>query len=73
VEGPSALFAKPLPDLRKGQREALNAASQEFGWDFEKTLRAYKLARRELARGGVRRLPLASIQDWAEFSERYDC
>ncbi|HET7508971.1 MAG TPA: hypothetical protein VFJ65_01855 [Solirubrobacterales bacterium] len=73
IEASNALLAKPLPDLRKGQREALNAASQEFGWGFEKTLRVYKLARRELARGGVRRLPLASIQDWADFSERYDC
>jgi hypothetical protein len=61
----------PLPELRRGQREALASAASEFGWDPETTLRLHDQARAELGRGGVRRLPLASNQDWLEFAERY--
>jgi len=57
-------------ELGRGQRQALSLAAREFGWDPEHVLRLDRLARRELARGGVRRLPLSSVQDWAEFSRR---
>lgn len=60
----------PLPELAHGQREALAAAAAEFGWSAEKTLRLHDAARVELGRGGVRRLPLASNNDWLQFSER---
>lgn len=60
----------PLPELRRSQREALVSAASEFGWDAETTLRLQDRARAELGRGGVRRLPLASNQDWFEFAER---
>lgn len=61
---------QPMPELRSGQREALASAAREFGWDPEKTLRLHDRARAELGRGGVRRLPLSSNQDWFEFAER---
>jgi hypothetical protein len=60
----------PPPELRRSQREALCSAASEFGWSPEKMLHLQDLARAELARGGVRRLPFASNQDWLEFSER---
>jgi hypothetical protein len=62
----------PLPELRHGQREALASAASEFGWDPETTLRLHDRARAEIGRGGIRRLPLASNQDWLEFAERYE-
>jgi hypothetical protein len=64
---------EPAPrELREGQRRALSLAAREFDWDAEQVLRLDRLARRELARGGVRRLPLSSVQDWAEFSRRHE-
>lgn len=60
----------PLPELAHGQREALAAAATEFDWSAEKTLHLHDAARIELERGGVRRLPLASNNDWLEFSGR---
>jgi hypothetical protein len=60
----------PLPELAHGQREALAAAATEFGWSAEKTLLLHDAARVELGRGGVRRLPLSSNNDWLQFSER---
>src|SRR6185295_469916 len=59
-------------ELGQGQRRALSLAAREFGWDPEHVLQLDRLARRELARGGIRRLPLSSVQDWAEFSKRHE-
>lgn len=62
--------SRPAPELAPGQREALAAAAAEFGWSHEETLRLHDAARVEMGRGGVRRLPLASINDWLEFHGR---
>jgi hypothetical protein len=58
---------RPLPDLQPRQRAALSNAAAEFDWDYETALGLDRRARLELARGGIRRLPLASAQDWANF------
>jgi hypothetical protein len=60
----------PPPELAPSQREALAAAATELGWSHEETLRLHNAARVEMGRGGVRRLPLASINDWLEFRGR---
>jgi len=69
VEAIAGLFAQPLPDLRSEQVAALISAADELGWDVATAFRLYELARLELARGGVRRFPLASIQDWVDFHD----
>jgi hypothetical protein len=61
--------ASPLPDLRTEQRSALVNAAAEFGWDTQETFALHDAARVELARGGIRRLPLASSYDWRVFRE----
>ena len=61
-----------LPDLRSHQIEALKSAAIEFDWDIEKAFDLYRAARLELARGGVRRLPFASISDWDRFATDID-
>ena len=66
IEAIAALFAQPLPDLRSEQVAALISAADELGWDVPTAFRLYELARLELARGGVRRLPLTNIQDWVD-------
>jgi hypothetical protein len=70
VDATSLAGASPLPDLRGEQRAALVNAAEEFGWDTQETFRLYDAARVELARGGIRRLPLASPYDWRVFRER---
>lgn len=59
-------FAIGGPELGQPQFEALLNAANEYGWPPEVTSRLYDRASRELAAGGVRRLPLSTIQDWAE-------
>jgi hypothetical protein len=70
IETTSVVGISPLPDLRTEQRRALVNAAAEFGWDTQETFTVYDAARVELARGGVRRLPLASAYDWLVFRER---
>jgi hypothetical protein len=70
IPAASERVAEPLPELRPGQVAALSVAAKEFDWDFETAFELHRRARLELARGGVRRLPLGSIQDWANFYER---
>lgn len=65
------LSARPVPDLLPQQRAALGNAAAEFEWDYETARDLERRARLELARGGVRRLPLASPQDWGEFRRRH--
>lgn len=72
IDGGSRPASRGLPQLEPKQRAALNSAAREFDWNFETSLRLYENARRELAAGGIRRLPLASNRDWAEFAERHD-
>lgn len=61
----------PLPDLLPIQRAALGNAAAEFEWDYETAHDLERRARLELARGGIRRLPLASAQDWGEFRRHH--
>jgi hypothetical protein len=61
------LLVRPLPDLLPRQRAALGNAAAEFDWDYETTLNLDRRARLEISRGGTRRLPLSSPQDWANF------
>jgi hypothetical protein len=61
-----------LPDLRSHQIEALKSAAVEFDWTLDRTFDLYRAARLELARGGVRRLPFASIGDWQRFASDID-
>jgi hypothetical protein len=68
VIGPAPAVAA---ELREEQRAALAAAAREFGWDPEIVLLLQERAREELAQGGVRRLPLASIRDWAGLYRRW--
>ncbi|MEA2369947.1 MAG: hypothetical protein QOH12_341 [Solirubrobacteraceae bacterium] len=70
VEIASLVGVPPLPDLRTEQRSALVNAATEFGWDTQETFALYDAARVELARGGIRRMPLASAYDWRVFRER---
>lgn len=56
-----------MPELSSSQRAALRTASQEYEWDGAETLGLYEEARMELARGGVRRLPFATVEDWVQF------
>jgi hypothetical protein len=70
VDARSLVGVPPLPDLRQEQKAALMNAAQEFGWDLEGTFELYDAARLELARGGIRRLPLASAYDWRVFRDR---
>ncbi len=60
------------PRLGSQQVEAMLNAASEYEWPPGETLRVYDLAARELAGGGVRRLPLSSIEDWVEFRRACD-
>lgn len=62
------LAAAPPPQLGPRQLSALAAAADEYKWDGPTTLRLAERGRRELARGGMRRLPLATPDDWVRFS-----
>jgi len=70
IDSVGALMPRRLPDLQPQQRAALGNAAAELGWDARTALEIEDKARLELARGGTRRLPLASIQDWATFRAR---
>lgn len=64
-----ALSPAALPDLDASQLAALRSAADESEWSGSLTLELLRDARLELAKGGVRRLPLASPEDWALFRE----
>jgi hypothetical protein len=61
------LLSPPLPDLEPAQLGALATAAAEYEWDGKETLRLLQAARVELAKGGVRRLPLSTPEDWKRF------
>lgn len=54
----------PYPELSEPQFHALEAAAQENEWDGATALGLLQFGRAELAKGGVRRLPLSNIEDW---------
>jgi hypothetical protein len=64
-----ALSPALLPDLDAGQLAALRTAASEYEWSGPATLELLRDARLELAKGGIRRLPLASPEDWARYRE----
>jgi hypothetical protein len=58
-----------LPELGEREREALAQVCDEYEWSGSKALHVEMAARLELARGGVRRLPLEKPEDWLRFDE----
>jgi hypothetical protein len=63
---------RPMPDLEPRQLGALTTAAGEFGWDGREVLGLYQSARLELARGGTRRMPLSTVEDWVQFRAAQD-
>lgn len=71
LEPGEALNRQPLPELSPNQIQGLATAAQEYEWTPPQILNIESRARLELARGGIRRLPLTAVQDWVEFARRY--
>lgn len=71
LEAGEALSAMPIPELSSNQRAGLAVAAEEYEWSPSQILQVESRARLELAKGGVRRLPLTSVQDWTTFARRY--
>lgn len=71
LEAGEALNQHPPPELSPNQRRGLVTAAQEYEWTPPQILQVEARARLELARGGVRRLPLTAVQDWVSFARRY--
>ena len=71
LEAGEALNPNPIPELSSNQRSGLSIAAQEYEWSPPQILQVESRARLELAKGGVRRLPLTSVQDWVTFARRY--
>lgn len=66
---PWRLLSGGAPELESRQVEALRTAAHEYEWDGVETLELYLDARTELARGGVRRLSLVTVEDWVRFRD----
>ena len=64
LEPGEVLNQHPLPELSPNQRFGLATAARAYEWTPPQILQVEARARLELARGGVRRLPLTSVQDW---------
>ena len=71
LEAGDALNANPIPELSSTQRAGLATAAEEYEWTPTQILQIETRARLELAKGGVRRLPLRSVQDWVTFARRF--
>lgn len=71
LEAGDALNASPIPELSSTQRAGLATAAEEYEWSPHQILQIETRARLELAKGGVRRLPLSSVQDWVSFARRF--
>lgn len=71
LEPGEALNPHPLPELSPNQSNGLATAAQEYEWTPMQVLQVEARARLELARGGIRRLPLTAVQDWVDFARRY--
>ncbi|MEM9036383.1 MAG: hypothetical protein AAGD18_17420 [Actinomycetota bacterium] len=72
IDAANVLSNPTMPDLSAGQRAALAAASDEYEWGGADALQLERRARLELARGGTRRLSLASPADWVAFRRRLE-
>lgn len=72
LEAGEALNPFPIPELSSSQRSGLATAAEEYDWNPQQLLQIESRARLELAKGGVRRLPLASVQDWVTFARSLD-
>lgn len=72
LEAGDALNPNPIPELSPSQRDGLATAAQEYDWTPIQILQVESRARLELARGGIRRLSLASVQDWITFARSLD-
>lgn len=59
-----------LPELTNRQRASLATAAAECHWPADNVLELEAAARRELARGGVRRLSLNTPQNWIDLNDR---
>lgn len=71
LEAGEPLNPNPIPELSSTQRGGLVVAAQEYDWTPEQILQVELRARLEIAKGGVRRLPLTSVQDWVIFARRF--
>ncbi len=71
LEAGEALNPNPIPELSSNQRTGLAIAAEEYEWSPPQILQIEARARLELAKGGVRRLPLSSVQDWITFARRF--
>ena len=71
LEAGETLNPNPIPELSSSQRAGLAVAAEEYEWSPTQILQIESRARLELAKGGVRRLPLSSVQDWIKFARRY--
>jgi hypothetical protein len=72
VDAWRSMSPRPLVDLDPRQLGALTTAAEEFAWDGREVLGLYQAARLELARGGTRRLPLSTVEDWVQFRAARD-
>jgi len=72
IEPGEALNPHPMPELSSSQQSGLVTAAQEYDWTPTQILQVESRARLELAKGGIRRLPLASVQDWITFARSLD-
>ena len=72
LEAGETLNPVPIPELSSSQRSGLATAAQEYDWDPAQILQVESRARLELAKDGVRRLSLSSVQDWITFARRLD-
>ena len=72
LEAGDALNPNPIPELSPSQRSGLATAAQEYEWTPIQILQIESRARLELARGGIRRLSLMSVQDWITFARSLD-
>ncbi len=72
LEPGEALNPNPIPELSPTQQDGLATAAQEYDWAPIQILQVESRARLELTRGGIRRLSLASVQDWITFARNLD-
>jgi hypothetical protein len=63
------LAAQRLPELSARELSALRMAAKEFELSGVEVLDLQMRARIELAKGGIRRLPLVSPADWIDFRD----
>ena len=72
LEAGEALNPNPIPELSPSQQSGLATAAQEYDWTPIQILQVESRARLELAKGGVRRLSLTTVQDWITFARKLD-